>query len=113
MGPLTDGRILKLYDSHSTKQKMDDRLVFELDLADYRSAEEFEISVWATVQMFSKEKMQTGDELERYAARELIRRLLTDNKGVVLPTIREELARQKVQLSADEVRGLVEELIGS
>ncbi len=42
------------------KPVMDDRLVFELDLADYRSAEDFEISIWDTVQMLSKHKMQTG-----------------------------------------------------
>jgi hypothetical protein len=41
------------------KPKMDDRLVFELDLADYRSAEDFEISIWDTMQMLFKHKMQT------------------------------------------------------
>jgi hypothetical protein len=33
-------------------------------LIDYRSAEDFAISIWATVQMLSKQQMQTGQELE-------------------------------------------------
>ncbi len=95
------------------KPVMDDRLVFELDLADYRSAEDFEISIWDTVQMLSKHKMQTGEEPDRYAARELTRRILTDPNSPAIAALRAELTKQKVHLSAAQVRSLVEEVIGS
>jgi hypothetical protein len=112
-GLLTDGRFFKLYDAHILKANMDDRLVFELDLSDYRSPEDFEISIWPTVEMLSKQKMQTGDDLNNYAARELARRILTDPHSGAVAALRDELAKQKVHLSPAEVRSLVQELIGS
>lgn len=112
-GLLTDGRLLKLYDAHILKPNMDDRLVFELDLADYRSPEDFEISIWPIVEMLSKQEMQTGEALNRYAARELTRRILTDPTSTVVAAVRAELAKQKVYLTPAQVRALVEELIGS
>jgi hypothetical protein len=92
---------------------MDDRLVFALDLIDYRSAEDFAISIWATVQMLSKQQMQTGQELEGYAARELTRRILTDSNSATLGALREELATQKIHLSPSQVAALVGELLGA
>lgn len=112
-GLLTDGRFFKLYDAHVMKANMNDRLVFELDLSDYRSAEDFEISIWPIVEMLSKQEMQTGEDLNRYAARELARRILTDPNSNVLAALRDELAKQKVHLTPGQVRALVEELIGS
>jgi predicted type IV restriction endonuclease len=112
-GLLTDGRFFKLYDAHLLSPDLEDRLVFSLDLTDYRSAEDFDISIWSTVQMLSKQQMQTGDELERYAARELARRILTDSHSATLTALREELAKQKINLSPAEVAALVGELLGA
>jgi Type I restriction enzyme R protein N terminus (HSDR_N) len=111
-GLLTDGRFFKLYDAHASGNP-DDRLVFTLDLTDYRSEEDFSISIWDTVQMLSRQQMQTGHVLERYAARELARRILNDKDSATLAALSDELAGQKVNLTSAEVQALVEELIGS
>jgi hypothetical protein len=111
-GLLTDGRFFKLYDAHLLSTNIDDRLVFDLDLTDYQSAEDFDISIWSTVQMLSKQQMQTGQELERYAARELTRRILTDSNSATLKALREELSNQKINLSPTEVAALTAEVLG-
>lgn len=112
-GLLTDGRYFKLYDAHILKASMDERLVFELDLADYRSAEDFEISIWTVVHMLSKAAMRTGEELDRYAARELTRRILADTTSPVLAALQTELVNQKVHMTLDEVRCILVELLSS
>jgi len=112
-GLLTDGRYFKLYHAHILKATMDDRLVFELDLADYRSSEDFEISIWTAVQMLSKAAMRKGEELDRYAARELTRRILTDETSPVVAALRTELIKQKVHLTLRDVRAILVELLSS
>lgn len=112
-GLLTDGRFMKLYDAHVLSPSLDDRLVFELDLTDYRSPEEFEISIWSTVQMLSKQNMDRGHELDRYATQEMARRVMTDPGSSVVAAMQNELARQKVTLSNADVAQLIRGLISS
>lgn len=112
-GLLTDGQFMKLYDAHVLSPHLKDRLVFELDLTDYRSAEEFEISIWSTVQMLSRQNMLTGHELEQYATQEMARRVLTDPASPVVTALQGELAKQKVNLTNGDVAQLVRGLISS
>ena len=58
--------------------------------------------------MLSKPEMATGHALDRYAARELARSLLTDSSSKTVSALQQEMLEQKVPLSAEEVSDLLE-----
>jgi hypothetical protein len=60
--------------------------------------------------MLSKDAMVDGSELERYAARELIRSLLSDPSSRTLRALRAELQEKKILLKEVEIASLVAEL---
>ena len=55
--------------------------------------------------------MQTGEALERFAARELIRELLSDPRSGSVKAIRRELQAKKVILSESTTASLLAELL--
>jgi predicted type IV restriction endonuclease len=80
-GVLTDGRQLQVYDAPVVGVKPADRLVLQIDLSDYADRDDFDTRIWPAASMLSKEVMATGDDLERHAARELIRTILADTSS--------------------------------
>jgi Type I restriction enzyme R protein N terminus (HSDR_N) len=111
-GMLTDGRRLQLYDIPVEGLDPEDRLVLSVDLAEFADREDFDTRIWPVANLLSKNSMQTGDGLERYAARELIRTLLTTERSAATMALKDELQRRRVLLSPLEIVALVQELIG-
>jgi hypothetical protein len=110
-GVLTDGRFLQIYDAPVTGVLPEDRLVLEVDLNDWADREDFDLRRWPEAAMLTKAAMQTGDALERYAARELIRDVLTDSSSQTLKTLRKELQSKKVLLGEPAIASLINELL--
>lgn len=110
-GLLTNGRYLQVYDAPVTGVPPEERLVLEIDLNDWADREDFDLRRWPELAMLSKSAMATGDALERYAARELIRGLLTNPASATLQALRRELQQKKVVLGPDATASLVAELL--
>jgi hypothetical protein len=55
--------------------------------------------------------METGDALERFAARELIRSILIESKSATLTTLRGQLQAKKVVMNDDEIAELIRQLL--
>lgn len=111
-GLLTDGRLLQLYDVPVEGLDPEDRIVLSIDLAEFADREDFDTRIWPAASLLSKSSMQTGDGLERYAARELIRTLLTTERSATVMALKDDLRRRRVLLSPLEIVLLVQELIG-
>jgi hypothetical protein len=109
-GLLTNGRVLQVYDAPLTGVPPEDRLVLEIDLTDWADREDFDLRRWPEASMLTKAAMETGEALERYAARELVRTLLSDASSSSIAALRTELQGKKVLLSAQAVVSLLEEL---
>jgi hypothetical protein len=89
----------------------EDRLVLEIDLDDWADREDFDLRRWPEVSMLTKHAMETGQALEQYAARELIRELISDPTSDSVRALRNELQAKKVVLSTQSVVSLVRELL--
>lgn len=111
-GALSDGRQLQIYDAPVVGVKPADRLVLQIDLADYADRDDFDTRIWPAASMLSKAAMVTGDELERHAARELIRTILADSSSASVNALQQELQARKVLISPSETAALLAELIG-
>jgi type I restriction and modification enzyme subunit R-like protein len=111
-GVLTDGRHLHVYDAPVVGVLPADRLVLQVDLADYADRDDFDTRLWPAAAMLCKEAMGTGHELERHAARELIRTILTDASSASVKALQDELQARKVMVSTVETASLLGELIG-
>lgn len=68
-GLLTDGRYLQVYDIPVTGLAPEDRLVLSIDLADFADRDDFETRIWPAAGLLAKSAMETGNALERHAAR--------------------------------------------
>jgi hypothetical protein len=111
-GLLTDGRRLKLYDM-APSVSPDDRLVFEVDLADYSGREDFEVSVYPDLALLSKDAMANGSGLERRATQEAVRDLLTAHDSKTLATLQAELANANLpHVETVDLAELLAELLG-
>jgi len=110
-GLLTNGRLLQLYDAPVTGVMPEDRLVLEIDINDWADREDFDLRRWPEAELLTKEAMQTGDALERFAARELIRDLLSDPASASVKAVRRELQEKKVILSEGATASLLAELL--
>jgi hypothetical protein len=95
-----------------TGVKPHDRVVISIDLGDFADRDDFDTRIWPVAALLTKEAMQSRVGLERYAARELVRSLLSDGRSATIEALRQELEQRKVTLSGAEVTALVNELIG-
>lgn len=111
-GVLTDGRQLQVYDAPVVGVDPVDRLILQIDLSDFADRDDFDTRLWPAASMLSKEAMATGKELERHAARELIRTILADPSSASVQSLRNELQSRKVLVSPAETAALLSELIG-
>jgi hypothetical protein len=110
-GLLTNGRTMKLYDC-VPKVPIDQRLVFEIDLADYQDREDFEVKVYPDVSLMSKKSMKEGTGLTRRAAQQAISDLLAASNSAPVKALTKELSESGLaHLSADEVVELLSELL--
>jgi hypothetical protein len=110
-GLLTNGRLFQIYDAPVTGIAPEDRLVLEIDLNDWADREDFDLRRWSEATMLTKAAMETGDALERYAAREMIRTLLLDPSARTVKALRKELEGKKVVLSEPTITSLIGELL--
>ena len=111
-GALTDGRHIHVYDAPVVGVSPADRLVLQIDLADYADRDDFDTRLWPAAAMLSKDAMTTGQDLERHAARELIRTILADASSASVTALQHELQTRKVMVSPAETAALLAELIG-
>jgi predicted type IV restriction endonuclease len=111
-GVLTDGRQVQVYDAPVVGVKPADRLVLQINLADYADRDDFDTRIWPAASMLLEGGVVTGDELERHAARELIRTILADATSSSIEALRQELQARKVIVSSAETAALLAELIG-
>lgn len=111
-GVLTDGRQLHVYDAPIVGVQPSDRLVLQVDLVDYADRDDFDARLWPAAAMLAKKAMVTGQDLERHAARELIRTILVDASSTSVKALQQELQARKVIISPVEAATLVAELIG-
>jgi hypothetical protein len=111
-GLLTDGRFVKVYDPRVPDVTPENRLVFELDLAGYQDREDFEVRIFdPDLSLLSKDSLASGG-LERRAAKEAVRELLTDAASKSVHSLQEELQNRKViHLGTDELTDLLAELL--
>ncbi|HWT91456.1 MAG TPA: hypothetical protein VN238_00530 [Solirubrobacteraceae bacterium] len=109
-GLLTDGRHLRVYDAPITGVPPEDRLVLTIDLADWVDREDFDLRRWPEAAMLTKAAMANGEAIERYAARELIRTILSDPSSMSIKALRADLEQRKVVLDQATIVSLVDEL---
>jgi predicted type IV restriction endonuclease len=111
-GLVTDGRHLQLYDRLPNLPPAD-RLVFQVDLGEYSDREDFEVRIYPELALLAKSAMKDGEGLERRAAQEAVRDLLTDPSSAAVQSLKEELATAKLaQMSEEEVAALLGEALG-
>jgi predicted type IV restriction endonuclease len=111
-GTLTDGRLVQVYDAPVVGIPPEDRLVLQIDLADYVDRDDFDTRVWPAASMLAKPAMATGGLLERQAARELVRTIIAEPKSATVKSLQKELQARKVVLSTAETASILAELIG-
>ncbi len=85
--------------------------MLEIDLNDWADREDFDLRRWPEAAMLTKAAMETGQALERFAARELIRSLIADPKSQTLNALRKELESKKVLLTESTIASLIHELL--
>ena len=111
-GLLTDGRHFQLYDRLPNVPPTD-RLVFQVDLGGYSDREDFEVRIYPDLALLAKTAMKGGQALERRAAQEAVRDLLTDPSSAAVQALKNELATAKLaQMSEEEVAELLGESLG-
>jgi predicted type IV restriction endonuclease len=111
-GALTDGRQVLIYDAPVVGIPPEERLVLQIDLADYADRDDFDARLWPAAVMLTKSAMATGELLERHAARELVRTILADAKSATVKALQKELQARKVIVSTSETAAILAELIG-
>lgn len=112
-GAVTDGRFFKLYDTPVVGVLPEERLVFSVDLADYRDRDDFEARIYPSLELIAKTELASGAGLERRVAREAIRELLTQPTSKTTRALRRELDdSRRIRLSASELSELASELLG-
>jgi predicted type IV restriction endonuclease len=111
-GLLTDGRRLQVYDAPVVGIPPEDRLVLQIDLGDYADRDDFDTRLWPAAAMLSKAAMATGDELERHAAGELVRTILTDPTSASVKALQQELQARKVIVSPKDTAAILGDLLG-
>ncbi len=79
-GLLTDGRCIQVFDVPVTGIPPEDRVVLSVDLADFADRDDFDSRIWPAASLLTKQATLTGAGLERHAARELIRTLLSTRR---------------------------------
>jgi hypothetical protein len=84
--------------------------VLDIDLNDWADREDFDLRVWPALAMLTKAAMSDGSELERYAAREVMRSLLVDPASSTVRALRSELEAKKILLKEGEIAAIVAEL---
>jgi type I restriction and modification enzyme subunit R-like protein len=110
-GLVTDGRTMRLYDRIPNVPPQD-RLVFEVDLTDYADREDFEVTLYPDLELLSKSAMIQGIGLERRAAQQAVRDILSDEDSRAIEVLRDELAQsQLAHLTRDELVDLLQELL--
>jgi hypothetical protein len=111
-GLLTGGRTMKLYD-RVPSVPIEQRLVFELDMADYDDREDFEVKVYPDLSLVSKKAMVEGAGLPQRAAQQAISDLLTRKDSATVKTLAEELSESGLaHMSTDEVAEMLSTLVG-
>jgi hypothetical protein len=111
-GLLTNGQTLKLYDC-VPKVPIDQRLVFEIDLAKYEDREDFDVKIYPDISLMSKKAMEEGTGLTRRAAQQAASDLLTAKDSASVKALAKELSESGLaHMSADEVAEMLRELLG-
>jgi predicted type IV restriction endonuclease len=111
-GILTDGQHVKVYDIRVPGVQPHERLVFEVDLADYKSREDFEAQIVPPLALLAKDTITTDTGLERRAAALAIQDLLTSVSFATVAALREELKTKRlIALSSDELAELLSEIL--
>ena len=112
-GAVTDGRFFKLYDTPLVGVLPEERLVFSVDLSDYRDREDFEARIYPSLQLIAKSELAFGAGLDRRVACEAIRELLASPTSKTTKALRRELDdTRRIRLSANELSELASELLG-
>jgi hypothetical protein len=111
-GILTDGEFVKVYDVRVPNVPPQERLVFEVDLADYKSREDFEAQVFPPLALLAKDTIATDTGLERRAAALAVQDLLTSSRSATVAALREELKSTKlISLSSDELSEVLSDVL--
>lgn len=109
---LTDGRYVKVYDQRVPNVSPEERLVFEVDIADYRGRDDFEAQVVPKLSLLAKDTIVSDAGLEHQAAALAVRDLLTTNGSKTLAALREELKSTRlIALSSEELADLMGEVL--
>jgi hypothetical protein len=110
---LTDGRYWKVYETMVPDTTPEQRLIFEVDIAEHEDREDFETRIFPLLALIAKEELETGIGLERRASMEAIRQLLSDPNNESVVSVQEELRRRRnLLLERDEIADLISDLIG-
>lgn len=111
-GILTNGRYVKVYDVRVPNVPPYERLVFEVDLADYKNREDFEAQVFPTLSLLARSTIATDTGLQRRAAALAVQDLLTAPASATVAALREELKSARlIALSSHEVGELLAEML--
>ena len=112
-GAVTDGRFFKLYDTPVIGVLPEERLVFSVDLADYRDREDFDARIYPALELIANTELSSGAGLERRVALEAVRELLTSTSSRTMKALRRELDEaRRIRLSTSELSDLVAEMLG-
>jgi hypothetical protein len=113
-GAVTDGRIFKLYDMAVIGALPEERLVFSVDLSDYRDQDDFETRIYPALALIAKTELASGGtQLERRVALEAVRELMSSSSSKTIRTLRKELDdTRKIRLSTGELSELASDLFG-
>ncbi len=76
-GGVTDGRYFKVYDAPVLGVLPHERLVFSVDLTEYKDRQDFDERVFPEVELLAKTELETGAGLQRRVTLEALRELLT------------------------------------
>lgn len=111
-GLVTDGRIMRLYDC-GPNVPLDQRLVFDIDLADYEDREDFEVTIYPDLSLMSKKAMLEGTGLPQRAAQQAIRALLEKKDSATVQALTKELTDSGLaNVTADDVAEMLSDLLG-
>lgn len=113
-GAVTDGRVFKLYDMAVIGALPEERMVFSVDLSDYRDRDDFETRIYPNLALIAKAELASGGtQLERRVALEAVREILSTSASKTIRALRKELDdTRKIRLSASELSELASDLLG-
>lgn len=91
----------------------DERLVFSVDLADYKDREDFDARIYPRLELIAKSELESGMGLERWVAREAAREILTTTGSRTLKSLRKELDEvRQIRVSPIDLDTIMGELLG-